>query len=195
MDPTRFDALARIFGSRASRRSALAMLALTIPEAAAAKKNGKKHGKKKRCKTGQKRCGKKCVRILTDAANCGKCGKACGANLVCQNGDCVAAASVCPAAFTCQDPFGGPAPVCGSVAGGGTCGCYTSTEGNNVCLNESTGGVDIDASTLQKCTSTQDCRKAVGFHFYCRAVTRSPSDNLCGSADSRCWPECDNPNV
>ena len=102
---------------------------------------------------------------------------------------------MCPAAFTCPDPFGGPAPVCGTVAGngGGTCGCYLSTEGNTICVNETdSDGEFLNADDLQACSSTQECRETVGFHFFCKAVTKSPSGKTCGSTVSRCWPECDN---
>ncbi len=117
----------------------------------------------------------------------GGCTPECGFNTVCQNGTCVPAANHCPAPFTCPDPFGGPAPVCGSTAGGGTCACYTSTEGNNICVNN-----DVDYKTLTTCTSTQQCRDTVGFHFYCKAVHTSPSGKICGSDVGRCFPECDN---
>ncbi len=128
----------------------------------------------------------------------GECDPACGFNQQCQDGTCVAAANICPAPFDCPDPFGGPAPVCGTVAGpgGGTCGCFASTEGNNVCLNETDGdGEFLNPEFFVPCDSSQQCRDTVGFHFYCRAVTTSPSGKLCGEAISRCWPECDNPAV
>ena len=124
------------------------------------------------------------------------CAPACDFNQVCQDGACVAAPNVCPAAFACPDPFGGPAPVCGTVAGakGGDCGCIKTTEGNNVCVNQTDEqGNFLDSSKLRTCASSQQCRDTVGFHFYCAAVTRSPSGKLCGSDVPRCWPECDNP--
>jgi hypothetical protein len=107
-------------------------------------------------------------------------------------------ANQCPTAFTCPDPFGGPAPVCGKVAGpkGGTCGCYLSTEKTTICVNETdSNGEFLDANTLKPCSSTQECRETVGFHFFCKAVTTSPSGKTCGSTVSRCWPECDAPTV
>ncbi len=127
----------------------------------------------------------------------GKCKPKCGFNQVCQSRTCNAAPSVCPTPFVCTDPFGGPAPVCGHVAGdNGDCACVLTAEGNNVCVNETDGnGNDIDYTTLQTCTTSQDCRDTVGFHFFCLAVTTSPMGHTCGSDASRCWPECDNPGV
>ena len=80
--------------------------------------------------------------------------------------------------------------------GGGTCGCFLSTEGNTICVNETdSDGEFLNADDLQPCSSTQECRETVGFHFFCRAVTTSPSGKTCGSTVSRCWPECDAPTV
>ena len=178
MDPTRFDALTRAMtdriGQTPSRRSLLHALgggfvAAGLIAAPKAEAKRKKHKKKKQQ----------------------QCNPSCDFNLTCQNGACVAAPDRCPEAFVCSG-FGGDAPVCGTVAGGGNCGCYQSTEGNNVCLNDSD---DIHCQDLEVCTTSQDCRDGVsGFHFFCRKALANENEQFCGCDNGRCWPECDNPN-
>ena len=40
------------------------------------------------CPVGEVDCGDRCVSLLSDAANCGACGAACGALEVCSAGSC-----------------------------------------------------------------------------------------------------------
>jgi hypothetical protein len=47
------------------------------------------------CAAGTTSCSGKCVNLLTDGANCGKCGSACGAGFACQGGKC-ASTGGCP---------------------------------------------------------------------------------------------------
>lgn len=127
----------------------------------------------------------------------GGCNPACGFNQECQNGTCVAAANRCSPGFVCSG-FGGDPPVCGTVAGnpGGPCGCVPSTEGNNVCINQTDSDGDfILADTLVTCDSSQQCRDTVGFHFYCRKPLQNENGLFCGDSIGRCWPECDNPST
>ena len=72
------------------------------------------------------------------------------------------------------------APQCGTEPGGGICDCHRTTEGNNFC-----GGMIESCASLRPCTSTQDCRDSVGFHFYCQAA----DGGACGQV---CVPECAN---
>lgn len=129
----------------------------------------------------------------------GGCNPACGYNTTCQNGLCVPATTQCPAPFVCSGG-GGEAPGCGDVVGPGgvvgRCGCYRSTEGNNICVNETDAeGDDISFVDLVPCTTSQDCREGPGLHWFCRAVTTNGSGQTCGSSVGRCWPECDSPAV
>ena len=71
------------------------------------------------------------------------------------------------------------APVCGWEPGG-DCDCHLAIEGNNFC-----GGFLTTCTGLQSCTSTQDCRDTVGFHFVCQAA----NGGGCGQV---CVPECEN---
>lgn len=198
MDGKRFDTLVRTLESRFSRRSTLgALTALAAGGVLVEQADARK-----KCKGNKKRCGDRCIpkKNCCKDSNCpsgksciggrcidsggGSCPGGCPANQVCDGGVCVAAGDVCPTAFVCNG-FGGDAPVCGSEAGGGDCGCYQSTEGNSVCLNQ-TG---IDGGSLQECDTTEDCE---GFHFFCRKPLSNQSGQFCGQSVGRCWPECDN---
>ena len=145
------------------------------------------------CGTGSCPEGKTCRSdgACVDAA----CDPPCGYNTFCQNGACVPAPNHCPTPFVCAG-FDGYGPTCGTVAGpgGGECGCFRSTEGNNVCVNQTEAdGTDITYTELIPCTTSQHCRETLGFHFYCRRVNNSIDFRPCGSAVGRCWPVCDSP--
>lgn len=90
----------------------------------------------------------------------------------------------CPAPGVCNaDP-----PVCGSGADGKPCGCDRTTEGNNACI-----AFVESCESFAPCTSTQDCRDSVGFHFFCQANKTNGAGVPCGCG-GRCLPECDNRN-
>jgi hypothetical protein len=72
------------------------------------------------------------------------------------------------------------APVCGWDPDG-DCDCHRAIEGNNFC-----GGYLTTCTGLQPCTSTQDCRDTVGFHFVCQ-------DANGGGCGQVCVPEVQNP--
>lgn len=219
MDPQRFDTLTRSLSAGAAasptRRSVLATLAAGVVavggwHAPAAE------AKKKKCKGGKIKCNKVCIDPQTDGSNCGSCGNVCGQgqrcdsgtcvgggggdcdppcgfNTVCEGGACVAAADICagPTGICDADPT-----PCGTSATGETCGCESTVEGNNFCANA------VDACTDVECTSSQECRDTVGFHFYCQEAKLSQQfpGQFCGcgfgTATGRvCVAECDNPNV
>jgi hypothetical protein len=71
------------------------------------------------------------------------------------------------------------APLCGNDPDG-ACDCHLAVEGNNFC-----GGFLTSCAGLRSCTSTQDCRESVGFHFVCQAA----QGGGCGQV---CVPACEN---
>lgn len=71
------------------------------------------------------------------------------------------------------------APICGNDPGG-SCDCHQAVEGHNFC-----GGFLTTCTGLRSCTSTQDCRESVGFHFVCQAA----QGGACGQV---CVPACEN---
>lgn len=62
--------------------------------------------KKKKCKGGTTKCGKRCANLRTDAANCGACGTACPAGRVCTNGVCGCPAGQSLVQGVCIPTFG-----------------------------------------------------------------------------------------
>lgn len=88
MDPILFDALTRSLSGHGSSRRALlrsigggiAAAGMLAPPAADAKK--------KKCKPGFTRCGKKCVDLNTNAKNCGNCKNSCAFEITCAGGTC-----------------------------------------------------------------------------------------------------------
>lgn len=74
------------------------------------------------------------------------------------------------------------APACGTEPGGIICDCHLAVEGNNFC-----GGQVDSCASLQPCSSTQDCRDSVGFHYVCQAQ----KGGACGQV---CVPVCENTN-
>jgi hypothetical protein len=165
MDTTRFDQFTFALASSGTRRQALRSFAGIATAAVAATALGVENGEAKRKKKGK---GK------------GK-GKGHGGNGGGGNGGGTQPPvsrppDMCPVSAKVN------APICGSEPGGGTCDCHRTTEGNNFC-----GGMVDTCASLRPCTSTQDCRDSVGFHFYCQAA----DGGACGQV---CVPECANTN-
>jgi hypothetical protein len=185
MNPSRFDSFARALteanGQSPSRRSLLYLFggglvaAGLTPVLEAEAKKHKKHKKHKHRGGG--------------GGGGGTCDPACGFNTVCKNGACVAAENICngPTGICDADPT-----PCGHAATGETCGCELTVEGNNVCVN----GVDACPNVVE-CTSSQDCRDTLGFHFFCQEAKTNAQGNFCGcgfgtATGKVCVAECDN---
>lgn len=169
MESNRFDQIASSFASSSDRRSVLRAIAASALGVAglsilgqsdiAARKKGKGKGKGK---------GK--------SGSSGSGGSSGGGN----NGG--GGATNPPPRDQCPVSAKTNAPICGSEPGGLTCDCHRATEGNNFC-----GGFIDSCAMLKPCTSTQDCRETVGFHFVCQAA----DGGGCGQV---CVPECANTN-
>jgi hypothetical protein len=158
MHDSRFDAWTRRRFGLAAGNAAAALLGLTAgrPNRAAAKKNSKP----KKCKSGQKKCGKKCIAkskccggcggqtccdgkckdLATDGANCGACGN------TCVLGDCIHGACRC----------GNGMPVCGAE-----CSCGARAEGGEpACFSGPFFGVcdeDADCPVGSVCLVNNKC--------------------------------------
>ena len=159
MDAKRFDHLAAVVGRAAARRGVLGALVGGLAGlaglAAGPDVAGKK--RKKKCKSGTKKCGKRCI-PLNGCCDAGECpnGEACRDNR-CTN--CVSAAD-CPAPPACS------VSVCREgrcrttpLATGDPCstGLFCTTDetcdGAGVC----TGGVSRDCGSNQHCDTNAGC--------------------------------------
>lgn len=126
MDAQRLDDLARLLSARLPRRTPLVAIglvafgAITRPDRDAV---AKKKKRRKKCKSGTKKCGKKCIPnneccggcgnkvccdgicadLATDPSNCGACNRQCSRD-VCVNGacECVLFGAPCPSGCTCS---------------------------------------------------------------------------------------------
>jgi hypothetical protein len=142
--------------------------------------------KKKRCKGGKKKCGKKCVDLQTSTAHCGVCGNACAESEVCLDGVCGCAAgdkpcgdvcctigsciddACCPDTQTCGDTCCAAGQICADsiiglcVVGQGTCPAGAdSCDGNSVtCNSPETCGCFQSTSGATRCgkiAATAEC--------------------------------------
>jgi hypothetical protein len=180
MDNERLDHIASTFAQRSTRRGALRFLAaaafgatgLTLLGAnnTAAKSKNKKKGKRKGSNTGSGSSGGS-----TGGNTGGTGGGAGGGTTGSPAGGTTVPKDQCPVSAKTN------APICGNDPDG-ACDCHRSTEGNNFC-----GGHIATCASLRPCTSTQDCRDSVGFHFVCQAA----DGGACGQV---CVPECENRN-
>lgn len=78
----------------------LSAIALGSPAAEARRK------KRKKCKKGTTKCGKKCFNLTTDSANCGACGTVCSGGRSCRAGVCACPVGQSFVAGACIPRFG-----------------------------------------------------------------------------------------
>ena len=170
MDTARFDRIATTLAATtdaaSTRRNALRRFAAVALGAAGLAAFGADADAKKR--TSRKRKGKGKGKGKRTNGNRGKNGGKGGAT----------PRDMCPVSAPAPN-----SPTCGSDPGLGACTCTRAVEGNNICV----GFIDQSCDSLAPCASTSDCRKTVGFHFFCQA----PGTGSCGQ---RCVPECGNTN-
>lgn len=153
MDELRFDDLLRSFASGHSRRATLAALASGVFGAGSrallddveARKKRKRKKKRKTCKSGAKKCGKKCIAASAccSSADCG------------EGGSCVSGSCTCPSGL--KDCNGDCIPenqCCGACPGdtfcdGGECVCPEDAP------HECPGG---ECLTTGNCCDTAQCQ-------------------------------------
>jgi hypothetical protein len=150
MDGSRFDLLARTFGTR---RAALRLLGGTTVSLALSPRDLDARPKKKRkkpCKAPKKKCGGKCIAIQTDASNCGACGNVCGSQ-ICRAGQCL------------------PKPVCLSNGA-------TFRQGEGLCCSQNIacdlGPMFIECTCMpgepgNSCLAPGDCKSGSCIDFRC----------------------------
>lgn len=115
MNTVRFERLTRLLTpAKAPRRQALGALLLGSITSRLGGVDGearKRKKRKKKCKGGTKKCGKRCLDLATDGDNCGACGHDC-ISAECERGVCLCEAQIdCPLTCYCV----------GRKQGGGAC--------------------------------------------------------------------------
>jgi hypothetical protein len=154
MDSSRFDTLVRTLGTTGSRRTVLRALGGVVLAALGVTPTGDAEARrrKKKCKHGLKRCGRRCVDRQTDGTNCGSCGTICGPCETCQFGTC---RTTCP---TCQECQNG---TCGPVTDGTVCGaCGACQQGHcdgQCTATEQCANGSCVAACDPACPSNQAC--------------------------------------
>ena len=140
-----------------------------------------RRGKKKKCKSGTRRCGKRCVNTSNDPAHCGACDSACFASETCVSGECL---------VKCEGSATDPANcgACGNACAlGETCvaGACVVQCGGAICRYANARATCVeDSCTLGACRGTWgncDGDPASG----CETDTMSDVDN-CGRCGTRC---------
>jgi hypothetical protein len=115
VDAGRFDDLLRsLFESPTRRGIGRTLAGLTLGgmlgKSALADVEARKKKRRKKCKGGKKKCGKKCRDLQSDPLNCGSCGNRCDDDMVCRDGECVCPEgetecgdTCCPSGQICAD--------------------------------------------------------------------------------------------
>jgi hypothetical protein len=132
--------------------------------------------KRKKCKKGKKRCGKKCVSVKSDRKNCGACRQECAAAAVCLSGVCV----TCPSGqtgcgTTCVDLTSNPSDCgrCGNACPEGT-----------VCRVGQCAFCDSDQTRCGN--ACVDLATDPNYCGHCGNVCRNPDRFTCNNGACRC---------
>lgn len=183
VDHVRFDIITRVIGSRRSLIGGVAAAALTLASGALPETVAKK--KKKKCKGGTIKCGKKlCVNASTDAQNCGSCGHRCGSGQACVSGVCTGTGPVlCPSGqIRCGGGCVDPEP---DEAHCGSCGVKCAS-------GETCSGGKCHAGSGYPCNDVYDCggnyRGVVCRDGQC--ACENPAEGLCSDPRQGSYAIC-----
>lgn len=111
------------------------------------------------CPQGEVDCRGACVSLTSDAANCGTCGLACGAQAVCAGGSCACAAGTTACGAACVVLASDPAHcgACDTACTGATPACSTDA-GATACAAACTGGqVDCGGACVDTSSDRFHC--------------------------------------
>jgi hypothetical protein len=118
------------------------------------------------CRPGQSDCGGRCVDLTTDPANCGRCGRACAAGEVCNEGTCSSTCSAglancagaCVELATDPEHCGDCATACARNENctGGDCVCEPACDGRE-CGDDGCGGSCGSCPDGTVCSSAGRC--------------------------------------
>jgi len=138
--------LARIASGLPRRMVLGGVLGLLGAGVAGGQSNARKR-KKKKCKRGTTRCGKRCANLQSDSANCGACGTACTGGKTCSGGACVCPVDqsfingACIPRFGCTQEldtctFG--KKLCPESTNESDAKCFVSSDGQPFCARDQT---------------------------------------------------------
>ena len=210
MDGARFDQFTRGLGVRLPRRVLVGVLATAGLSLARSDAHAKR---KKKCKAPKRKCGKRCVAVLTDPRHCGTCGRTCATGERCTSGTCslpcppgqkgcagkcipisgCCANTECPAALECE----------ASVCLNNTCRML-SVEDETECFNlgapgQCRGGGCINCLRRREvCLADGDCCDSRTGRVICESslhvrTIACADDTLrcCGMPGATCQSDCD----
>ena len=137
------------------------------------------------CRAGQTLCKTGCANLLTDAANCGGCGKVCGSHEICSNGDCVCSKGYTLCKSGCANLLT-DAANCGGC--GVVCGLHeTCVNGECICSKGYTLCKSGCANLLTDAANCGVCGKACGSHETC-----VNGECICSKSYTLCKTGCAN---
>ena len=208
MESAQFDRLTRAFGALRTRRSIVRVLPGAAALAAlggdpARAKNKKKH--RKPCKAPKKKCGGKCLAVLTDNDNCGACGNRCTNGQTCKAGACKGTADpqgcqpgaccednqVCNGDGRCRDGACQPKPNC--LPAGANWPLFGDSPpccgGDADCVITGSGGMQCTCpvGTIRStCLGNDDCqsRRCVGYQCQGCGAEAVECDGVCVILDT-----------
>lgn len=154
------------------------------------------------CAPGLASCNGVCTDTMTDFANCGACGMACGAGQTCTGGTCTCAAGLTNCGGACVDTGsdGNNCGTCANVCGAGTacsmgvCGtcAATETQCGNSCVDVNTnrnhcGACDNMCGASESCAGGS-CGCPVAGNISCDGTCVNPmtSAQHCGACGNAC---------
>jgi len=129
------------------------------------------------CPQGETDCGGRCAALQTAATDCGACGYACGAGVVCQAGACVCAPGTVSCAGGCFDLLTSPehCGTGGTCAGAVACGGATPFCSAGACATSCGPGLDACGNACADLSADRDhcgtCSTACGPGASCVAGT------------------------
>lgn len=132
------------------------------------------------CPQDQTNCGGRCVSLLTDSANCGACGNACGLLEACGAGSCGCAPGVETCGDACTDVTRDPANcgACGAACGDATPLCLAGPAAT--CVDACPDGLEACAGA---CVAVATDRLHCGACGNACAPGETCRDGACGFAD------------
>lgn len=175
MDDQLLDDLAREIGSQLPRRSVLSALGGLAALLVAPAFEGEAKKKKKKCKGGKKKCGRKCIPAdqCCSTADCGSTGQCVNGTCLCPTGQKSCRGGCIPEASCCQNSECGPTLTC--VNGACTCSGGLTKCGAD-CINP-------ELCCGATCPGAQDCD--TGF-----CICPNPDKWPCGDGSCVTGGEC-----